>query len=195
MCLCFRLTLPYSLPFIRTVDSNDHYLDRRNLSNIFQVIFIWSEEKRTFQTDCVLTLITDIIKSSQPSQDFPQRKQNVAPHPTSGFLHRNSRQSNHSWNPMKKKYHRLLDNDSGTFLLLALFWSGSPIKPNLFKDSALLLLNMDLDLDLDKIVTAVMLMLIVDLLLFLPCLIGFVSPAFQLTANLSSFHISSSSDS
>ena len=174
------------------------------------MIIIWREEtcqtyfnlylfgvrkKRTFQTDCVLTLITDIIKSSQPSQDFTQRKQNVAPHPTSGFLHRNSRQSNHSWNPVKKKYHRLLDNDSGTFLLLALFWSGSPIKPNLFKDSALLLLNMDLDLDLDKIVTAVMLMLIVDLLLFLPCLIGFVSPAFQLTANLSSFHISSSSDS
>ena len=37
-----------------------------------------------------------------------------------------------------------------TFLLLTLFWSGSvpPIKPNLFRDSALLLLSIDRDLDL-----------------------------------------------
>ena len=95
-----------------------------------------------------------------------------------------------------------------TFLLLALFWSGSatPISPNLFKDSALLLLSIDRDLDLElchfcKIIVVVFLVVVVVVvvmfihLLLLPCLIGLVSPAFQFTANFNSFHISHNNDS
>ena len=47
----------------------------------------------------------------------------------------------------------------------------------------------------DVVASCPLLWLSINLLLFLPCLIGFVSPAFQLMANFSSFHISDSSDS